>query len=260
MDTQLGFLNKLDVAAFRSKLEDVETKIGGNVPLLVFDNHDNPRIDARYGDGTHDTEITRVISTVLFASKGASLFYYGAEIGMKTTPPTRKEDVKDPVGLTGWPKDKGRDGERTPMQWDGSKYAGFSTAKPWLPVPPNKDAINVQAETADPNSLLAWYKALIALKKNDPSLRYGEDIQLDPTNTKVLSWLRKGPGEGADLRAVVVAVNFTDGPQTADLSAQQAGVSGTRLRTLLKSPGMDDPAGIERVNLPAYGVYIGEVH
>jgi alpha-glucosidase len=259
MDTQIGFINKLDVAAFRSKLEDVETRIDGNVPLLVFDNHDNPRIDARYGDGVHDTEITRVISTILFASKGASLFYYGAELGMKTTPPERKEDVKDPVGLTGWPKDKGRDGERTPMQWDASTYAGFSKAKPWLPVPPNKSAINVQAESADPDSVLAWYKALIQLKKTDPSLKYGEDILLDPTNDKVLSWLRKGPGEGSSLRAVVVAVNFTDGPQTVDLSAQSAGVPGTGLKTLLKSPGMADPTGIERVTLPAYGAYIGEV-
>ena len=151
----------------------VETKIDGNVPLLVFDNHDNPRIDARYGDGVHDTEITRVISTMLFANRGASLFYNGAEIGMKTTPPTRKEDVKDPVGLIGWPKDKGRDGERTPMQWDDSQYAGFSTVKPWLPVPPNKSEINVKAEEAEPNSLLSWYEALIKLKETNPVLVSG---------------------------------------------------------------------------------------
>ena len=106
----------------------METKIDGNVPLLVFDNHDNPRLDARYGDGVHNADIERVISTILFASRGASLFYYGDEIGMKTTPPTRKEDVKDPVGMTGWPKEKGRDGERTPMQWDTTSEAGFTTA------------------------------------------------------------------------------------------------------------------------------------
>ncbi len=97
----------------------------------------------------HDADIQRVISTILFASRGASLFYYGDEIGMKTTPPTRKEDVKDPVGITGWPKQKGRDGERTPMQWDGSANAGFSTFKPWLPVPPSAATLNVKAESAD---------------------------------------------------------------------------------------------------------------
>ncbi len=66
---------------------------------------------------------------MLFASRGAALFYYGDEIGMKTTPPTRKEDVKDPVGVTGWPKEKGRDGERTPMQWTPGPNAGFDGPK-----------------------------------------------------------------------------------------------------------------------------------
>ena len=71
IDTQAGFINKLDVAAFRSRLIDAETKINGNVPLLLFDSHDNPRIDMRYGDGVHNREIERVIATVLFASHGA---------------------------------------------------------------------------------------------------------------------------------------------------------------------------------------------
>ena len=100
------------------------------MPLLVFDNHDNPRLDKRYGDGVHDGAIQRVISTVLFMSCGVALFYYGDEIGMKTTPPTRKEDVKDPIGITGWLEEKGRDGERTPMQWDPSTNAGFTAGKP----------------------------------------------------------------------------------------------------------------------------------
>ena len=100
MDTQLGFINKLDVADVpRSSSIDAENISTATRRCCVFDNHDNPRIDARYGDGVHDTDIERVISTVLFASRGAALFYYGDEIGMKTTPPTRKEDVKDPVGI-----------------------------------------------------------------------------------------------------------------------------------------------------------------
>ncbi|WP_263356222.1 glycoside hydrolase family 13 protein [Acidicapsa ligni] len=256
MDTQVGFINKLDVATFRSKLNDVETKIDGNIPLLVFDNHDNARIDARYGDGVHDTAITRVISTMLFASRGSALFYNGAEIGMKTTPPTRKEDVKDPVGLTGWPKNKGRDGERTPMQWDDSTYAGFSTAAPWLPVPSNKDTINVKSEEADPDSLLNWYESLIRLKKTNPVFIHGENVMLDTENTKVLSWLRKEPGK----QAVVVSVNFTAEPQTVNLGATSASETpGHHAKTLLKSPGVADPESLENVQLPPFGVYIGEV-
>src|ERR1035437_9108036 len=190
MDTQIGFINKLDVAQFRSKLNDAETQLGSNIPLLVFDNHDNPREDVRYGDGVHDRDVERGSATMLFGSRGASLFYYGDEIGMKTTPPTRKEDVKDPVGLTGWPKDKGRDGERTPMQWDAITNAGFTTGTPWLPVPPTFTTVNVRAEESEPNSLLAWYKSLIALKKDNPALAHGDNVMLDMENTKELSWMR----------------------------------------------------------------------
>jgi len=254
MDTQVGFINKLDVAEFRAKLNDVETGINGNIPLLIFDNHDNPRLDARYGDGVHDADIQRVISTMLFASRGTALFYYGDEIGMKTTPPTRKEDVKDPVGLTGWPKEKGRDGERTPMQWDATANAGFTKAgaTPWLPVPPTYTAVNVKAEQDDPNSLFSWYQTLIRLKKALPALAEGQMEMLDTSNTKVLSWMRQTTGAAA----VVVSVNFTAEPQTVYLSVPG---SGGKVKTLLKTPGAADPEWIGQFQLGPYGVYIGEL-
>jgi alpha-glucosidase len=254
MDTQVAFINKLDVATFRAKLTDAETQLGDNTPLLLFDNHDNARLDARYGDGVHDTDIQRVLSTILFANRGTALFYYGDEIGMKTTPPTRKEDVKDPVGVTGWPKEKGRDGERTPMQWDASINAGFTaaSAKPWLPVPPSAATLNVQAEKGDPNSLFAWYQKLIELKKTNPAFALGEDTMLDTANTKVLSWVRQAPGAPA----VVVSVNFTAEPQTVTLSVP--GSTG-KVKTLLKTPGAADPASLSQFELGPFAVYVGEV-
>jgi alpha-glucosidase len=252
MDTHVGFINKLDVAQFRSELNDAETKLGSNIPLLVFDNHDNPRLDVRYGDGVHDTDIQRVLSTLLLASRGSALLYYGDEIGMKTTPPTRKEDVRDSEGLTGWPKEKGRDGERTPMQWDASVNAGFSKATPWLPVPPSATTINVQAEMHDPNSLLSWYRSLIQLKKSNPALRHGENVMLDTENTNVLSWMRREPGAAT----VVVAANFTATPETVSLAIPGA---SAKPRTLLKSPGASDPASLAAIELGPFGVYIGEV-
>ena len=250
----MGFIDKLDIAAFRAKLNDAETGLGANIPLLVFDNHDNPRVVTRYGDGVHDTDIQRVISTILFASRGAAQFYYGDEIGMKTTPPTRKEDVKDPIGISGWPKEKGRDGERTPMQWDASVNAGFTAAgaTPWLPVPPSAATINVAAEQSDPNSLLAWYSSLIRLKKTNPAMARGENSMLDTGNTKVLSWLRQAPGAPA----VVVSVNFTADPQTVSLSVPNA---GGKVKTLLKTPGAVDPVSLDQIVLGPFGVYIGEV-
>jgi alpha-glucosidase len=254
MDTQVGFINKLDVAQFRAKIDEVETKIGGNIPLLVFDNHDNPRLDARYCDGVHDTDIQRVIATMLFASRGTSLFYYGDEIGMTTTPPARKEDVKDPVGLAFWPAFKGRDGERTPMQWNDSPNGGFAKAgvKTWLPVPPIAATVNVATEEGKPESLFTWYQTLIHLKKTNPALAHGENVMLDTANTNVLSWSRQTSGAPS----VVVSVNFTADPQIVKLTIPNA---GGHLKTLLKTPGAPDPVSLSQIQLGPFGVYIGEV-
>lgn len=255
MDTQVGFINKLDVNEFRAKLTEAETSLHHNIPLLLFDNHDQARIDTRYGDGIHDEDIQRMLSTILFASRGAALFYYGDEIGMKTTPPKRKEDVKDPIGITGWPKEKGRDGERTPMQWDASRNAGFTKGTPWLPVPPSAAKINVAAQRGDPNSLFTWYQSLIRLKKTVPAFERGANIMLDTENTKVLSWVRQAQGAPQ----VFVSVNFTAEPQTVSLAASNTGVKVRRLKTLLKSPGGVDPASLSEIKLGPFGVFIGEL-
>ncbi len=200
-------------------------------------------------------DIQRVIATILLASRGVALVYYGDEIGMTTTPPTRKQDVKDPIGITGWPKEKGRDGERTPMQWDGSANAGFTTGAPWLPVPPAAATINVKAEERDPNSLLAWYKALIRLKKTVPALENGANIMLDAENTKVLSWMRQAPGAPQ----VVVSVNFTANTEIVNLTIGGVGIGERKLKTLLKTPGAVEPVALDRITLGPFGVYIGEV-
>jgi alpha-glucosidase len=255
MEMRVAFVNKLDVSEFRERLIEAETKLDNNVPLLVFDNHDQPRMDVRYGDGVHDVAIQRVLSTILFTSGGASLMYYGDEIGMKTTPPTRKEDVKDRMaGLAGWPRFKGRDGERTPMQWNDSQNAGFTTGAPWLPVPPTASTVNVKAEEGEPDSLLAWYRALIHLKKTTPALERGTSTMLDTENTKVLSWMRKAPG----IPTVLVSLNFTAEPQTLNLAVAGIGAK-QKLQTLLKSPVGSDPSGPDHIELAPFGVYVGQL-
>jgi len=233
MDTQVGMINKLDVTEFRQRLIDAETHLSTNIPLLLFDNHDNPRIDARYGDGVHDVDIQRAMATILLASRGSALVYYGDEIGMMTTPPMRKRDVKDPIGIIGWPKEKGRDGERTPMQWDDSNaQAGFSTnPKTWLPVSKTYKAVNVKKELADPESLLNWYKQLIALRRNNPALHNGRMVFLDRLNPNVLSYLRIDETG----KAVLVSLNMTGTPQLVSLHLSDAGVNVTIVKTLMTS-------------------------
>jgi alpha-glucosidase len=259
MDMQMGFPpsgnNVLDTARFRARINEAETEIGGNMPLFVFDNHDNPRWD-RYVHGGHKDDVGRVIATLLFASRDTAMMYYGDEIGMVTTPPTRKEDVKDPIGITGWPKEKGRDGERTPMQWNAGLDAGFSTAaKTWLPIPPSYKTVNVAVEQPDSKSMLDWYDKIIELKKHDPALHDGEEIMLNMNDPHVLSWLRKG----SNGEAVVVACNFTAQPQTVSFNLKAQGVNRFHVKTLLKTPGAADPLSLDMVQLGPYGVYIGRV-
>lgn len=256
MDMQVGFINHFDVSLFRKRIDEAETKIGGNQPLFVFDNHDNPRWD-RYISADHKDDVGRVIAALLFASRDTAMMYYGDEIGMVTTPPTRKEDVKDPIGITGWPKEKGRDGERTPMQWNDGPNAGFSPSgvKTWLPIPPSYEQINVTAEEREPNSMLHWYQQIIALKKQDPALHDGAETMLNASDEHVLSWLRKS----SNGEAVVVACNFTDQPQTISFDLSSQGIHGTGVTTLMKSPGGSDPASLSSVQLGPYGVYIGRV-
>lgn len=259
MDMQVGFPparnNTLDTARFRARINEAETELGGRMPLIVFDNHDNPRWD-RYVTDDHREDVGRVIATLLFATRDTAMMYYGDEIGMATTPPTRKEDVKDPIGITGWPKEKGRDGERTPMQWDALGDAGFSNAaKTWLPIPPSYKTVNVATEESDSGSMLRWYQQVIALKKNDPALHAGEETMLNPGDPHVLSWLRKAPnGE-----AVIVACNFTAQPQTVSFDLTKQGVHRFHVKTLMKTPGAQDPLSLDLVQLGPYGVYVGKV-
>ena len=222
----------LSAQHFRETLNAAETEIDSHQPLLVFDNHDNPRSWDRFGDGVHNLAIAKIIASMLLTARATPLMYYGEEIGMVTSTPTRREDVKDPIGITGWPKEKGRDGERTPMQWDASNtQAGFSSAAhTWLPVPPDYPSVNVATESADPNSLLNWYSNLIRLRREVPALRDGSMRMLECHNVAVVCYVRKSSGNSA---AAVVALNMSAAVQTAVLDLSAEAVAAPDAQTLL---------------------------
>jgi alpha-glucosidase len=257
MDMQVGFLNKLDVGTFRTRIDQAEHDLDDGQPLFVFDNHDNTRSWNRYGDGKHNTDIARIIATLLLGTRATAMMYYGEELGMTTTMPTRVEDVRDPIGKIGWPKEKGRDGERTPMQWDGSPNAGFApvSATPWLPVPSSYKTVNVAIESREDDSLLSWYQQLIKLRRDNPALHDGALTMLNVNDKNVLSWLRKT----TDGQTVLIACNFTAQPQTMAFDLSSQGVSGKEIKALLQTPGMDESQSLSSVKLPPYGVYLGQV-
>jgi alpha-glucosidase len=257
MDMIVGFANKLDANTFRTRINAVETQVYGAQPLLVFDNHDNKRSWDRYGDGVHNEAIAKLLAAMLLTTRSTALMYYGEELGMTTTTPTRVEDVKDPIGKTGWPKEKGRDGERTPMQWDDSnRQAGFSTdAKTWLPVPASYKTVNVQAELAEPNSLLNWYKKLIAMRRDLPGLHDGGMVMVDTSNANVLSYVRTAP---AGHKSIVVALNMTSHPQTIALDLSPAGISRRAVRTLLSDAPSLNGVKTTSMTLPPFASWVGE--
>ncbi len=260
MDMLVGFGNgaKLSAPYFRRYITEVETQVHGSQPLLVFDNHDNVRSIDRFGDGVHNTEIAKVIATVLLTTRATALTYYGAPIGMVTTTPTRKEDVKDPIGITGWPKEKGRDGERTPMQWTPGPQAGFSTnPHPWLPVAPNYKTVNVQTELPQKNSLLDWHMQLVALRRSNPAMHNGGIVMLNQDDPDVLSYLRTAP---AGSTPVVVAMNMSAQPKTVSLDLSSAGVQSKTIRTLAASaPSLANATSLQSLTLPPYSAWIGSL-
>ncbi len=260
MDMLVGFGRDEKLAApyFRQYITEVETQVHGSQPLIVFDNHDNIRSIDRFGDGAHNTEIAKVIATVLFTTRATALSYYGAELGMPTTTPTRKEDVKDPIGITGWPKEKGRDGERTPMQWTTGPQAGFSTnPQMWLPIPPSYKQINVQTESADPTSLLHWYEQLVQLRRDTPALHNGGIVMLNRDDQDVLAWVRTAP---AGAQPVVVAMNMSGSPKTISLNLTEAGIKGQKAHTLAASdPSLQGVTAFNSVTLPPYTAWIASV-
>ena len=258
MDFQIADVNKLSAPDFRRLLNEIEQNKVGGQPHYFFSNHDQPRTWDRYGDGAHNDQIAKLMAALLLAMRATPLMYYGEEIGMRTTQPTRIEDVQDPVGKTGWPKDKGRDGERTPMQWDDSVNGGFTTSeKPWLPVPPSAHTYNVRTESTDPQSVLSFYKKLIALRRSDLSLRDGRYLPLNLEDTSVLSLLRK---KGGSAEAILVVLNMSGEAKTVSFDLKANGVKEKSAKPLLVAPetGTDSTA-LEHFTIPAFGVFIGTV-
>lgn len=248
MDMFPGFSGgRYTATHFRRTIEDAETKLPGS-PLFAYDNHDNVRSIDRYGDGIHDIAIAKGLAAILLMPRGAALTYYGAPLGMRTSTPTRKEDVRDPIGITGWPEEKGRDGERTPMQWTPGPQAGFSASpNTWLPVAANYKTINVETQRKDRHSLLNWWQALVRLRKAEPALRNGDMKMLDKNNPDVLSFRRGGDRPGS----VTVAVNMSAREASVDLGH-------SRFSTLAETDAVARPQDLSgRLKLAPYATWIG---
>ena len=198
---------------------------------LFLDNHDQPRVVSRFGN---DSEAYRVISAKMLATclhmmKGTPYIYQGEEIGMTNVYFDRLEDYRDiesinayhqyvdsglvsPEKMMSYLKLISRDNARTPMQWNSSKNAGFTTGTPWIHVNPNYTAINTEAALADPDSVFYYYQKLIQLRHSLPIVVYGTFHGLLEDSETIYAYTRT-----LDDQTLTVACNFTDTEQPCDL-------------------------------------------
>ncbi|MBN2436698.1 MAG: alpha-glucosidase [Spirochaetes bacterium] len=169
-------------------------------PCHVLSNHDKSRAISRLAKGNPDK--AKLLMTLLLTQYGTPFLYYGEEIGM-TDVPIKRKDIVDPPGKQYWPFYKGRDGVRTPMQWNSKKNSGFSNAKPWLPVSKDSVHINVKSQYDKHDSMLNYTKTLIRLRQTLTSLNRGS-INFETSHSSVLAYNRTHQSE-----SVIILLNFS---------------------------------------------------
>jgi len=175
---------------------------------LYWGNHDQPRAVSRFGDdGEHRVRAAKMLATVLQMHRGTPYVYQGEELGMTNAPFARLEDFRDIESLNHYAESvaagadpehvlaslrrMGRDNARTPMQWDASERAGFTTGTPWLAVNPNHVEINAEAARADPDSVFHHYRRLIELRHSEPVVAHGDFTMLLPDDERVYAFTRR---------------------------------------------------------------------
>jgi alpha-glucosidase len=184
----------------------------GAWPNWVLGNHDRPRVASRVGQAQ-----ARVAAMLLLTLRGTPTLYYGDEIGMHQVA-IAPDQVRDPFEKNVPGIGVGRDGCRTPMQWNATPYAGFSMSTPWLPLPDDFLRENVANLDADAGSIFSLYRALIGLRKKLPQLASGAYVPI-AAQGDLLLYRRQSEG-----RSVVIALNL--GAEPISLESDAAELSG----------------------------------
>ncbi len=255
LDSRPGGSGKWDLAplslpALKANLkhwQDGLAEAGWN--SLYWNNHDQPRIVSRWGDdGAHRVVSAKAWGTVLHLLRGTPYIYQGEELGMTNAHFTSLDQYAD-VESVNWARDaaasgvpreeivtslavKSRDNARTPMQWDGTEHAGFTTGTPWLPVNPNHVEINAAAAVADPESVFHHYRRLIALRREHPVVVEGDVRFLLLEHEQLFAYVRRL----GDVRLLVV-VNLSGAPAAVELGEDAGLLAGALVLGQAVVPG-----------------------
>lgn len=225
MDGQDGKWNVIpfDLRKFKEILVRWQEAIDWNT--LFWGNHDQPRVVSRFGSTATEAlrvQSAKMLATAMYLLRGTPFLYQGEEIGMTNFPFTSEQELRDVESLNllaqarkegreAWAWNgilhKGRDNARTPMQWEDAPQAGFTTGQPWIAVNPNYHDINVRKAQADPDSILCFYRELLALRQREEALLRGAFRLLLPEHPQLLAYERT---LGSD--RVIVCCNFSSTP------------------------------------------------
>lgn len=228
---------KMPLPQLKETMSRWQTELYGKAwNSLFWDNHDQPRAVSRFGDDREEYRevCAKMLATCLHMMQGTPYVYQGEELGMTNCPFTELSQLRDIESINGfneWTQSGkvteeqfwkyirfvGRDNARTPMQWDDSENAGFTTGTPWILVNPNYTTINAKAELADENSVFHYYKKLIKLRKEHDIIPYGKYQLLLPEDEELYVYTREYEG-----RKLLVVCSFTEKERTCDIPEEFA--------------------------------------
>jgi len=140
------------------------------------------------------------------------------------------------------------------MQWTSGPNAGFTTRKPWLPVPPSAKTHNVETESKEPDSVLSFYKRVLKLRREEPAFQEGNYIALNESDPNVLSYLRQSGDE-----TILVVLNMSATKQQPSFALSKQGFATAKSKTLAKNVATAPDGELKTVTLEPYGVYIGKI-
>ncbi len=197
-----------DLKKFKCIINTWQLGLPGGWNSLFWSNHDQPRVVSRFGDaGQYRLRSAKMLATVLHMLKGTPYIYQGEEIGMTNMPFKGIDDISDIESVIFYREclkaglseeqafapilKKGRDNARTPVQWDDSPNAGFTTGIPWQKVNPNYSQINVAQAVSDGDSVFHFYRNLIRLRKENPIMVYGDYKPLLEDDPNIVAYLRQ---------------------------------------------------------------------
>ncbi|MBL8348728.1 MAG: alpha-glucosidase [Burkholderiaceae bacterium] len=246
----LKALDLRDLKATMSRWQDALHGRGWN--SLYLGNHDQPRPVSRFGDDERwRVESAKMLGTWLHMMQGTPYVYQGEELGMTNMPFASVDDLRDiesinvyqvavgergedPAQVFAAILAKGRDNARTPVQWDATPNAGFSSGRPWIAVNPNCSDVNAAQALADPDSVFHHYRRLIELRRRHPVIVHGRHALLLPDDPQVYAYTRTLGGQ-----TLLVVCNFGD--QSPSFS-WPAPLRGSRASLLIANLAVAEPA------------------